>query len=654
MTENTTSTHSNKRTNNDHLKSAKHCPIFDGTSSFDWLMYLSESWRPYLQFLDIEEEVVHGTIHGRNPSEFTIDPPSLLQKGVTIWNNGIIDKKEGQTLIFKQILSSFSWAPYYLNNPPMKVPIGRAGPNNLAITAPNKDDIKLFHDNIPFGKTAKLFKSYYPWVKQKGNVLLGDQNDRTIWPFQITKLIDLLADHYVLEACISSESEKARTTVYEENPDDPNAPKIKIEKTEREIVQERLSLAQLAKLDELMDSANAAWRKDTALQAEKRKNMLNAFGKLGQRAHSLVHSNLEKNEYHEAYKKINAHYLSKGISDVSSFESQAKSIKIQLGQELSELLNLLQNAFQRWASVEHLHQQSIQNNKDLSSFQVDVKMAIANSYDKTDAEIIAQGYPVLIPEAKRLDILCDSVSDCDRFKPIIDRFAATSATEKSVSSLVSQLENLEKSKQGQRSLAKEREHSRGSSKSSNAALTASANVASTPAYSGSSVPAAGTQQRTAKLVFPKGSCIHHPDSTTHTTAKCKKRGLSSTPNISLQSLPPAPHVENHKKKQRTDNNVPSTRHCSYCERNHPNVANTHSQQQCFRDPQGPNFRGGNNSNHSSSVPQNHSSNNRGYKFSAAIEQRLNDQAHYIVTENNKALQDLTKTLKRISPDNNYD
>ena len=84
-----------------------------------------------------------------------------------------------------------------------------------------------------------------------------------------------------------------------------------------------------------------------------------------------------------------------GGQDTALFRSEVESYSIQHGQDLNSHLDLLQRAIERWLNIEFMESKLLElgsaTKMSASKFVLDhPEVAYNNSYDMTDAEILAQ------------------------------------------------------------------------------------------------------------------------------------------------------------------------------------------------------------------------------------------------------------------------
>jgi hypothetical protein len=255
--------------------------------------------------------------------------------------------------------------------------------------------------------------------------------------------------------------------------------------------------------------------------ASKHKTCGMIFNKIGQQALMICTEELEENDYFAAFQKIEKYFVNKGSSDTSSFEASAREIRIKPGQNFLSHWIKIQSALKRWAMVLGLHRDKMQRGPIIPLVDedglllpapvmhhpnVNTMESIANAGELSDYDIIMAGHRVLIPETTRILVLEDSLKGNDRFTLELSLFYGQTAGNMTMSSLVNLLTIRDESKPGQ--LAREAEKP----------IEKSVNKLNKDETGGKSAilgktPPAGK--------FPKGSCINHPDCTTHTTEDCR-------------------------------------------------------------------------------------------------------------------------------------
>ena len=150
-----------------------------------------------------------------------------------------------------------------------------------------------------------------------------------------------------------------------------------------------------------------------------------------------------------------------------------ESYRIQPGQDLNSHLDLLQHSIERWLNIELMESKLLElgsapthptmpgmGKLSASKFVLDhPEVAYNNSYDMTDAEILAKGSPsvILLSEAKRFTIYSNSVKSNPRFRRIVEGFHTTKdESMRTVRSLLTAIRNFELSNSGRDKITEEK------------------------------------------------------------------------------------------------------------------------------------------------------------------------------------------------------
>jgi len=170
-------------------------------------------------------------------------------------------------------------------------------------------------------------------------------------------------------------------------------------------------------------------------------------------------------DYHRCFMAVDNFYMRAGGNDNELFRKEVELIRIQHGQDLNSHLDILQSSIERWQNIEHMERKLLdlgsmpEKGLSASKFVLDhPEVAIDNSYDLTDAEILAKGDPsiVLLSENKRFTLYSNSVKSNPRFTRIVEEFHTRNESERTVKALLMSLRNFEISASGTDKLAEER------------------------------------------------------------------------------------------------------------------------------------------------------------------------------------------------------
>jgi hypothetical protein len=181
---------------------------------------------------------------------------------------------------------------------------------------------------------------------------------------------------------------------------------------------------------------------------------------------------IAERDYHRCFLAVDNHYMLLGGQDTELFRKEVESYRIQPGQDLNSHLDLLQHAIERWLNIELMESKLLElvstqihsttpgmSKLSASKFVVDhPEVAYNNSYDMTDAEILAKKAPtvILLSKAKRFTIYSNSVKSNPRFKRIIEVFHTKDEYMRTVRSLLAAIRNFEFSNSSRDLITEER------------------------------------------------------------------------------------------------------------------------------------------------------------------------------------------------------
>jgi hypothetical protein len=310
--------------------------------------------------------------------------------------------------------------------------------------------------------------------------------------------------------------------------------------------------------------------KNATSLAAKHKTCGMIFNRIGPQAMAIATEELRNNDYYAAYLKIEKYFVNKGSSDTHAFEASAKGIRIKPGQNFMSHWILLQESLKKWAMVLGLQRDrmikapivlgALENPAPpLAMPNVDTLESIANSGELSDFEISQLGHRNLIPENSRIEILEESLKGIDRFELEFKLFYGLTTENKSMVNLLNLLIIRDESKPGQIERESEVVHEKSNNKlSKDETNSKSAIVGKTP----------------PSKYFPPGSCINHPESTTHNTEGCLGGNKSGN-----QKSPGKQYQKDYEK-----------RHCTYCEKHNkknPRAFKSHNTEECRINPNKP-------------------------------------------------------------------
>jgi hypothetical protein len=252
------------------------------------------------------------------------------------------------------------------------------------------------------------------------------------------------------------------------------------------------------------------WKKEDSYNSDINEKCSTVMQLLGSSCCSHVTKLLENKQWHHAWISVLQLMASKGLSSLTEVQDEIKLIKIEKGEDWNNLLERFQEANNKLAILTHLNNESLLPSFDLAQHKFNNEMADDNSFDKTDTEIIALHGSVLIRESTRVSNLLRSIANSDRFEFPYNEISGWKPEVKTMKKILEHLTNHDLSARGQKVFEEELASIRSSNNNGN---NGPSNKKPKPD---------GTVLVTEQKVFSKGSCINHPDSTTHNTAGCMK------------------------------------------------------------------------------------------------------------------------------------
>ena len=509
-----------------------------------------------MQFKSVEEQIVHGTNKGVPVEQLRARTPDRVGIACRIFNAGLEAKLESKLRTsFEELIDEYPWIIYWLNNPPLPVPVGVPNGRLTVNTFPtNRVSIEV-RKRIP-GWTDRedlgLWLNVQPRpnrmmgpVPEGGGVLVSALDKRTT----VERMeAAYLQSNFLLPAAIEMHLQNLRL---------PGETTYSLA-VWNDWISTNLTFTQIAEFDKLYNSARSQCSKQEEFEVSENSRCAQVFAKLGPNATNLAVTELQRRDWHQAYTIINARYLEKGIGDIAVFELEARSIKMYPGQPLQEHIARLQESLKQWATVMFLSAESIRTQGVMDHIQINLEQSTANSGTATDAQIRDAGFTVFIPEESRYDIYEKSVDGIKRFEGIIMMFSLKERFEKSVRQFLTALENMEKSSKGQLSFRQEVDESNKSSESNGNPNKKRSALVTTPG-----------KDKTKKE--PQNSCKWHPGrKVAHTEKECKLNPANSAGD----------------KKKSGDNSSPKNP-CTWCSKHKPKLAKRHGNATCWFNPASP-------------------------------------------------------------------
>lgn len=611
-----------------HRADNQNCPQFSGSTCLEWLCFLPQ-WQAYMRHLGVEDIIVKGLFNGQPLDTFKQDSKSRPEIFVSYYNSYIRTIKiPDYRKEFSSIFFEFCpWLPYYLEDWP--IPVGTRyfyDGRERTVDEPNFQNLEQCLDSF-----ANSYHSFMPensvYPPEIRNINIGDARSNVMFSMKIEKYVTKFteekarSEYLTLDKLIRAITLDSTGEIID---DDDESFSVEVEKADLDaFIEKKLGPAHITEFDRLVvNEHNAQLTLGNSFRAATT-TCLKVFKKLDERCLAGVVSLIESGNFVGAYRKLNVTFIKRGMGDTEVFGNDAKAIKLLPGRDLNTHLNLLDKALRRWAQVLYLSKvitahatkeasastvhsskgnlakktadyESLVDQSDYDSIidlSLDEGCIDANVGELTDQAVL-KSYPgfLLIPHATRYSILLNSIteSSSDRFKSVVTLVSAEPIGQQSIMKLKRQLTNLELSSLGTSNLEDERvknpnwasqdlpstlKSGKKRQREESATTATVANIASTQ-------PA----KKATTEVFPAGSCIHHPKSTTHRTEDCKnagagkkkgsnKKASAGTGSAAAAAPPPSTTaIKTH---------ASSTLSCAYCLQRGRPAFNTHTEDRCF-------------------------------------------------------------------------
>ena len=470
---------------------------FKGSTSHDFMIWLAE-WKKYLVYQGVHHIILDGVdSQGQlyNASvDFKIFEPEFFSQ---FYNNEIIkSQREEEDLIRNQILLEWPWFVAYYSRKHLTVD-QVIGEGAKRCDIPSKAELIVCLEELnltPLGSgdlpypTIELARSAAQLTDRQAIVTAaenGDQNAiemleesshiqyvmaeqrKKVNYMDVSVIIKKVAKLRLLNRQIKNEDElEADMEAIALELGDP------IDKKDwPKYISTKLGFQKPA-YDLKLREAHENNQKRSLKHSDQVKKCLDCLALLGDlKCIPDAEAAIAERDYHRCFLAVDNHYMLLGGQDTELFRKEVESYRIQLGQDLNSHLDLLQHAIERWLNIElmeskllelgsQIHSTTPGNSKlSASKFVLDhPEVAYNNSYDLTDAEILAKGTPtmILLSEAKRFTIYSNSVKSNPRFKRIIEAFHTKDESMRTVRSLLAAIRNFELSNSGRDLLSEER------------------------------------------------------------------------------------------------------------------------------------------------------------------------------------------------------
>ena len=470
---------------------------FKGSTSHDFMIWLAE-WKLYLVYQGVHHIILDGVDSQGQPYDASVDfkifEPEFFSQ---FYNNEIIkSQREEEDLIRNQILLEWPWFVAYYSRKHLTVD-QVIGEGAKRCDIPSKAELIVCLEELnltPLGSgdlpypTIELARSAAQLTDRQAIVTAaenGDQNAiemleesshiqyvmaeqrKKVNYMDVSVIIKKVAKLRLLNRQIKNEDElEADMEAIALELGDP------IDKKDwPKYISTKLGFQKPA-YDLKLREAHENNQKRSLKHSDQVKKCLDCLALLGDlKCIPDAEAAIAERDYHRCFLAVDNHYMLLGGQDTELFRKEVESYRIQLGQDLNSHLDLLQHAIERWLNIElmeskllelgsQIHSTTPGNSKlSASKFVLDhPEVAYNNSYDLTDAEILAKGTPtmILLSEAKRFTIYSNSVKSNPRFKRIIEAFHTKDESMRTVRSLLAAIRNFELSNSGRDLLSEER------------------------------------------------------------------------------------------------------------------------------------------------------------------------------------------------------
>ena len=549
------------------------------TDLSSWIVWLYREFIPLTISNGSYEYITEGTIGGKEASTVISVQPSWSKIHEIISNTKAIDRYRKDKSYLEQvklIFNEFPWGARILMHREsardLKIRRDEVEPDDPSTwRAFNIESLQDFRKFIPGlnlilptdlvlrRKQLKLFQDHWSHVPRLSKEIItkvmttdpvGNAEPRIIKPLDMQPIYELIINAKIDEASTSSaELELAYKEFLISNP----------YMSEEEFFTKDIEANDVEEMSKLYETKKKHAQYQVTYLATHREKAADAFFWITGAAKDVIIKELNVQDYHSAYVKLNNHMISKGIADLMIFEQKCFKIKITLGMTLESYLSSENNAIINWATMLKFKEAIALDHANISSFKINTDEMIDNSGTLSDAEFFTKHKCVpMIANSVRVSIIVNGISGSKRFASVSGAFAQLDLKKKTMKKLMRLLVNVENSKEAQDILALEVIQLK--KKNSNQdSVNPSANVTMT----GSTAPK-----------FKQGSCVHHPLSTTHDTSMCSKSAKKGQ--------------QQSKNKEYNKDFAP----CSYCLNNEAlkSRAESHPRERCFYDPKSPSHR----------------------------------------------------------------
>ena len=547
------------------------CSNFVGNTCSDWLLYKKE-WFQYAKNLGVDEIIFKGTYGGVEFKELRFPFKSNTEL-LSIWINKqiLLKSSDIHAAYTTALLEDYPWLPFALKR--IFIPVGQsvARQGTMVHYLPGLIETSQAAQQLPFTCIFYRAGPMDPTISNNYPVLAGDIDAPRMSSMQLNELAHQITEVKLSQLC------KTREQLDLQMAGDPTVPTRPI--TFKQLVD--LYLPRIGSKQAFLESheaTTAANMSAASSYGEKVRACGVHFSKLPQNRRNQVSEFIAVDDYHGAYQHINLHFLQMGARNIAPFEEECKKYQLQPGQMVRVHLDLQFQAFKRLAQMLYLEQRLAEAIVPLAEIEISERISVQNSGELTDAQIIATGGSVLIPEARRFNWIVESIAHSPRFKSIVDHFASADLNSKRISDLIRMVNNTDLSSTGQAELRKEWATNPNHAKEiasyiitvkTNKAVETQANASHTKDKKRDRE--SNSSNSSSNNIIP--SCDYLPNADTHWTRDCR---LKQTPPLK------APPKNDRSVKRGYCKGEPCT-YCSKIEKLKANASN-HSSKRCKINP----------------------------------------------------------------------
>jgi hypothetical protein len=574
-----------------------NCPTFDGTTGIDYLIF-KENWLSYMRHHSVDEIITKGTFNGEVIDGSQIAPPEKLITIIRYQRQEVEnDLKERKVTLTNLLMQECPWLVYWWDNTP--IPIGHPSHQHRV----TKRTV-LFHDVtayevmknvklLPLGNfegqnlilgplRGALADEFYPLTMEgdldRANLIASPAGGGNMIPDPAAEIlpdsltgtfIDRMLECHMKAYCWNYQ--KVYDSIYVTKTRTLDSYYSLLKPTTQNLI-ERFH-------HDLMEKHSKHNLELSAIH----KTCSQVFNKIGHSTKLLATVECEEKNFHAAFMIIENYFKNKASANTEKFADLVREMTLAPGQEFANHWILLQHAMKNWAIV-----LGIQRDQSAAAAApapivgvvapigpppaavviVHQEEATANSGLLTDYEIESLNFRCLICEQDRINIVIKSISARkERFTSSLDFYYQPPQSERSLRQLIEILKTREESKLGQEARDIELKH-------------ANRLIKNESSNGKTAMVTKTTESESSQKKFPAGSCVNHPNSTTHDTSGCNG-GKQQKKSESSSS------------EKKTYTKPFETRNCGRCERWNPkrSAFKTHNSTTCtFPLPSDPNAK----------------------------------------------------------------